>query len=323
MGGQVVIEPHPSSQAHGYHDHLLDFCRAFQSGSPLLLSSCAYCHNYSGQPPDGGLFHPQFDEIRAMSPTFGERHATELAEFLRARLAGGSGEGILNRYDSEGLGPSKLLIAHADEMIRRQNVFRLLDEQLAANNAIMRALRDATKRTQKKKVILVRGGAGTGKSIIALNALGETLRRQLQVYFVSGSGAFTSGIRRLLGRRLEGLVRFTDYFWNFGDNSVDVLIVDEAHRIRHRSSPRVPRAQRPQIGQTEELIRAARVILFFADEHQIISPDEVGEPDVIRDVASQLGTDFEEYALVSQFRCNGSSSYLEWLSDVLGLYPYD
>lgn len=167
------------------------------------------------------------------------------------------------------------------------------------------------------------GGAGTEKSVIALNALGETLRRNLRVYFVSGSAAFTKGVRRLLGRRLEGLVRFTDYFWNFEENSVDVLIVDEAHRVRDRSTPRVPRALRPQISQVEELIRAARVIIFFADENQIISPSEAGEPEVIRETASNTYADFEEYSLVSQFRCNGSSVYLDWLSDVLGLNSHD
>jgi uncharacterized protein len=69
IAGNLVSEPHPSLQVHGYHEHLKDFCRAFQSDAPIRLSSCAYCHNYSGLSPDHGLFHPQFDGIRSVSPT--------------------------------------------------------------------------------------------------------------------------------------------------------------------------------------------------------------------------------------------------------------
>jgi len=140
-----------------------------------------------------------------MSPTFGERDAAQVGAFLRARLSGGMGEEVLRTFDVEGIGPSKQLIDYANTMIQKQNVFTLLDEQLAANNAILNAVRKATKST-KKHVILIHGGPGTGKSVIALNTLGEALRNELTVYFVTGSAAFTQGIRKLLGQRLAGLV---------------------------------------------------------------------------------------------------------------------
>lgn len=316
IGGAQQYEPHPSAQVHGYHEHLEDFRRAFQGMNRVGLASCAYCHNYPGIIPDEGLFHPQFDQLRAESPTFGERDALLLARYFSVRLTGGRGQQVLDIYDSRGIGPSKSLIEHADEMIRHQNVFRLLDEQLAANNAILRAVKNAAK-TKRKHVILVRGGPGTGKSVIALNALGEVLRQELKVFLVSGSSAFTHGMRRVLGRRVEGLVRFTDYFWNAEPNSADVLIVDEAHRIRAMSVPRVPAHLRPTISQVEELMRAARVTVFFVDENQIISPDEIGEPAIIREIARQLHADYREFNLVSQFRCNGSDAYLAWLDDML------
>jgi hypothetical protein len=318
LNGNLVSELHPSAQVGAYHQHLADFCKALQSTSPVILSSCAYCYNYASSVPDEGLFHPQFDDCRAHSPTFASRDAHAFADFLRARLSGGRGEQVLAQFDREGLGPSKQLITHAGEMIKRQDVFRLLDEQLVANNAIVGAVRNAA-RGGRKRVILVHGGAGTGKSVIALNTLGEVLRKDLRTYFVTGSAAFTNGVRKVLGRRLEGLIRFTDYFWNFPENSVDVLIVDEAHRMRTRSTPRVPTAQRPQIGQIEELIRTARVTVFFADENQIISPSEIGEPTAISSAAASVGARFDEHRLRSQSRCNGSDAYLEWLDDLFDL----
>ena len=318
IGGSLQEEPHPSAQVYGYHQHLEDFRRAFQGVSRLGLASCAYCHNYPGIIPDEGLFHPQFDQLRTQSPTLGEYDAELLARYLNVRLAGGNGTSCIEVYDQFGIGPSKQLIDYAGNMIAHQSIFRLLDEQLAANNAILNAVRTASK-LKKKQVILVRGGPGTGKSVIALNALGEVLRRELRVFLVSGSSAYTHGMRRILGKRLDGLVRFTDFFWDAEPNSIDVLIIDEAHRIRAKSEPKVPGPLRPKISQIEELMRAAQTIIFFVDENQIIAPTEVGEPALIRETARQLGATYREFTLTSQFRCNGSDAYLTWLDDVLGL----
>lgn len=318
IGGTNQDEPHPSEQVHGYHDHLEDFRRAFQGDDRLGLASCAYCHNYPGIIPDEGLFHPQFDRIREDSPCFGEHDAEVLARYLGVRLRGGRGESVVKLYDEGGIGPSKQLIDHAGQMIREQNVFRLLDEQIAANNAILRAVKAATA-SDRKQVILVRGGPGTGKSVIALNVMGEILRRELTVNLVTGSAAFTHGMRRILGSRLDALVRFTDYFWDAPWNGIDVLLVDEAHRIRAKSQPRVATELRPKISQVEELMRASKVTVFFVDENQIISPEEIGEPAVFREAGRRVRAHFTEFVLATQFRCNGSDGYLGWLDDVLEL----
>lgn len=319
IGGGLHDKPHPSAQVFAYKGHLEDYRRAFQGGERIGLGSCAYCHNYPGIIPDEGLFHPQFDALRADAPTFGERDARILAKYLDVRLRHGKGAGIVDNYDRAGIGPSKSLIRHAGEMISRQGVFRLLDEQLAAANEIVRAIARATER-KRRQVILVRGGPGTGKSVVALNALGEVLRKELIVYLVSGSSAFTHGMRNILGDRLAGQIRFTDFFWNKPD-SADVIIVDEGHRIRARSVPKVRGHLRPTIGQVDELICAAKVSVFLVDENQIISPDEVGEPAVIQAAAARLGAEFHAFTLTGQFRCAGSAAYVDWLDDVLGLVP--
>jgi hypothetical protein len=318
IAGAPRTEPHPSAQVHCYGDHLQDFCLAFQGADRIGLASCAYCYNYPGIVPDEGLFHPQFDSLRAGSPTFGERDAELLARYLDVRLARGLGAPVLDAYDRRGIGPSKSLIDHASAMISEQNVFRLLDDQIAANNAIVRASTVATRKA-KKQVIVVRGGPGTGKSVIALNVLGEMLRQKRNVFLVTGSAAFTHGLRRILGPRLEGLLRFTDFFWKHDSNSIDVLIIDEGHRVRAKSVPKVARHLRPKISQLEELVRAARLTVFFVDENQIISPDEVGEPEIIRETAQRIGAAHQEFQLTGQFRCDGSAAYLDWIDDVLGL----
>lgn len=323
VGGSPQSLSHPSMQARGYHEHLEDFCVALHnSNSPIHLSSCAYCYNYAGSDPDDGLFHAQFAEDRRHSPVFGGRDKQQLAAFLWQRLARGGGRTVVERFDGEGIAPSKKLIEHANEMIQKQRVFKLLDAQVAANNGIVHAIMRATAQTHKR-VILVRGGPGTGKSVIALNAFGEALRKQLEVYLVTGSGAFTASMRELLGRRLSGKVRYTDFFWNFEPDSIDVMVVDEAHRIRTKSVPKVMGHLRPTIPQIDELIRASKVLVLFADENQIISPNEVGEPHTFRAAAKRCKAILEEFVLTAQFRCDGSEAYLEWLDDMLQLSEVD
>lgn len=167
--------------------------------------------------------------------------------------------------------------------------------------------------------MLVEGGPGTGKSVIALDALGHAIRKKQTTYLVSGSAAFTHGMRRLLGPELAPLVRFTDFFWNHPENSVDVLIVDEAHRIRTKSQPKVVAARRPKISQLEELVRAAKVTVLFMDENQIIQPDENGNPQQVVDLAANLGIKVIPHHLRAQFRCDGSNDYLWWVDALFDL----
>jgi hypothetical protein len=130
-------------------------------------------------------------------------------------------------------------------------------------------------------------------------------------------------MRRLLGRDLASLVRFTDQFWEAPEDSVELLIIDEAHRIRERSVPRVPAAQRPKISQLEELVRAARVTLLFMDKNQIIEPVETGDPEQVETLCHQLGIRFSRHVLRTQFRCDGSDEYLRWADRLLGLREED
>ena len=309
---------HPSAQVGAYRRHVGNFAKAFHTGKNVHLHALAYLHNYKREQDNGRLFGEDTEDLRRNTPTYAADDAEALAEVFWRHVREDSGKGVFRRVLDGGLGPSKMLVNHASEMISRQGVFTLLDEQIAARDSIVRAVRNAIQR-KTKTVVLIDGGPGTGKSVIALDSMGEALRKDQGVYLVSGSAAFTQSLRQLLGKELAGLVRFTDYFWNFAENDVDVLVVDEAHRIRNKSQPRVPKAERPTCSQLEELIRAARVTVLFMDVNQIINPDEVGSPDNVRDVCQDLGVRFVHHKLRSQFRCDGSDSYLHWADDFFEL----
>lgn len=316
MGGRIVSTTHPSAQVDAYRRHLMNFIRACYNAPPIRIACCAYAHNYRQR--TGALFEPQFADVIERAPIFCAGDAELLASFIRAQIGNDHGSEIYDRIRIEGLSPSPNLIGIAAEMIRRQNVFTMLDEQIPAQRNIVRALTKSIKR-RRKSIILIDGGPGTGKSVIALDAFGHALREEKSAFLVSGSAAFTHGVRRLLGPDLASLVRFTDSFWDQPENSIDVLVVDEAHRIRSKSQPRVPAAQRPTIPQLEELVRAAKVTVLFMDTNQIIDPDECGDPDQVVALARKMGADFGYHRLHAQFRCDGSDEYLKWADELFDL----
>ena len=304
-------------QVDGYRRHLTNFVRAFHNQPAVRVDCCVYVHNYPQR--EGPLFDAQYADVMVKAPVFCATDAEALADFMKARLGDDRGAEIVSRIRREGFAPSKLLSSkNASEMIRRQDVFTMLDEQIPAQQSIVRSMNDAI-RWKGKSIILVEGGPGTGKSVIALDALGHAIRKKQIVHLVSGSAAFTHGMRRLLGPELAPLVRFTDFFWEHAESSVDVLIVDDAHRIRAKSVPKVIAARRPKISQLEELVRAARVTVLFMDTNQIIQPDESGDPTEVAVLAARLGIKLTAHRLRAQFRCDGSDEYLRWADTLFDL----
>lgn len=316
--------PHPSWQVEGYHFDLKDFLHIFQDTPAPVLSSCAYCHNYARLKEPQILFAPKFQEGLKKFPIFAKEDVEALGKYLQDRIAAGPGVEVFNRFLRSTVTPSKKLLEHTGDMINQRQIFTLIDDQIAAFNAIMHRAKQLAK-SQRKAVVIVKGGPGTGKSVIALEVMGELLRMKKTVVHATGSSAFTNTLRKIVGARAKGLFKFFNSFIDAAENSFDVLIADEAHRIRETSNnmytPKVKKSKTPQI---DELLRIARLCVFFIDEKQIVRPNEVGSIELIRDAAKKFGVRNEEIAefeLQTQFRCSGSDAYLQWLDNALGIRP--
>ena len=167
------------------------------------------------------------------------------------------------------------------------------------------------------------GGPGSGKSVIALSLLGELSRQGRAVLHATGSSAFTQTLRKVAGHRMPRVKALFSYYNNFVDaepNGLEVLINDEAHRIRETSTNRwTPATKRTGRPQVEDLIDAARVPVFLLDEHQVVKPGERGSVREIEAAAQRLGCETVRIDLNDQFRCGGSRLYEEWVLRLLGL----
>ena len=225
---------------------------------------------------------------------------------------------------SSRIAPSRQLLSVAAAEIRDREQFILLDQQQLAFRLVLHAT-EAARAGNSKTVVIVAGGPGSGKSVIALSLLGELARRGRTVVHATGSRSFTQTLRKVAGKgssRTQSLFKYFNQFIAAEPNDLEVLILDEAHRIRETSVDRyTPARFRSGRAQIDELMSAARVPVFLLDEHQVVRPGELGTVDEIEAHAMKLGLAVRKISLDDQFRCGGSEAYVEWVRRLLGLAP--
>lgn len=310
---------HPVEQVRRYCTHITDFVSALAE-HPDWLAGVAYLHNATDLDVDSLWHLPATGHGRLFT---GQRRGAFL-DYLRSRLAPAPGGAAADELLNSAIRPSKQLLTLAADEVQRREQFVLLDEQQTAYSLVMRALEQSW-RANTKEVIIVSGGPGSGKSVIALSLLGELSRQGRTVLHATGSSAFTQTLRRVAGARAPRVKSMFKYFNQFVDaerNGLDVLLCDEAHRIRETSANRYTKAAlRTGQPQVEELIDAARVPVFLLDQHQVVRPGEIGTVADIEAAAAQLGVASRKINLDAQFRCGGSRVYELWVQRLLGLAP--
>jgi uncharacterized protein len=311
---------HPLDQVRGYCEYLVDFLPAL-GGNIDSISGVAYLHNATEHGVARLRHFPESIQARMFT---GERRA-EFLDFLRSLLASDvPGAPYADALLSSRAAPSRQLLAVAADEIRQREQFVLLDEQKLAFNLVLHAT-EAARSGDSKTVVIVTGGPGSGKSVIALSLLGELARRGRTVVHATGSRSFTQTLRKVAGRgsrRTQSLFKYFNSFTDAERNGLEVLILDEAHRIRETSANRyTPARLRNGRRQVDELLAAARVPVFLLDEHQVVRPGEMGTVDDIEAHARQAKLSVVKVALDAQFRCGGSEEYLRWVLRLLGLTP--
>ena len=319
MGKAVRRVLHPSVQVGGYQQWLLDNHAVFYDADAVGLTAVSYLHNMPYDPA-GELWSDRHADALTANPLFTGTQSDKLAAYLNIHLGEGDGIPIMARVLESEYRPSRKLLEHTAAMIAAQSEFVLLDEQRVAFESVLAEAR-AGYHEAKKSVVLIQGGPGTGKSVIALHLVGELARMGYNAQHATGSKAFTENIRRVVGRRAGGSqFKYFNQYGNAAQNDVDVLILDEAHRLRETSASRfTPKAKRTDLPQVDELIKAAKTTVFFIDDYQTVRPNEVGSTQRILEAADRNGADVSAFELDTQFRMSGSKAFLTWVDHTLGL----
>src|SRR3954452_24327865 len=324
---ELVVQPtygprpvlHPVAQVRGYGEYLLDFLGVLH-GTTDVLAGAAYLHNATDDRVGALRGYPQ-DELGRL---FTGRDRGDFHDFLRSRLSPTNASVHADRLLRSSVAPSKQLLAVAAEEIRTREQFVLPDEQRVAFDLVLHEV-DKARQGDHKSVVVVSGGPGSGKSVIALSLLGELSRRGVRVAHATGSRSFTQTLRKVAGHRAPRTAALFRYFNQFMDadrNGLDVLIADEAHRLRETSANRWTKPElRTGKRQVDELIDAARVPVFLLDQNQVVRPGEMGTVEDIEKQARERGLDVHRVDLNTQYRSGGSAEYVEWVERLLGLVP--
>ncbi|GLZ77132.1 ATP-binding protein [Actinorhabdospora filicis] len=318
VGGMATTQLHPILQVRGYSEYMRHHLGIFDGPGPEL-TGVAYLHNASESDVAGlRSVHPDRD-----GRLFTGDEKDAFIAFLRSRLADDNATGAGDRFLASPVRPSKRLMEVAAREIREQEQFVLLDEQQIAYRIVQDAVLRA-KRADAKEIVIVSGGPGSGKSVIALSLLGDLYRRHISAYHATGSKSFTLTLRGASAKGapiVRSLFKYFNQFMTAEKNDFEVLICDEAHRLRETSVNRYTPTPLRDTGRTqlEELIDAARVPVFLLDEHQVVKSGEMGSVAEITAYAEARGHKVHLVDLDGQFRNGGSRVYEDWVLALLGL----
>lgn len=317
VGGRARDVLHPSKQARNYQRYLQDVHTVF-SESRVNLQACSFLHNLVYD-PTSEIFAKKHSALLELNPAFAGDQTGSLVDYLDGSVGAGHGGAILDLVLTGRYRPHKRLLEHTARVIRNEPTYVLLDEQQVVFNTILARVR-TRQLGSSKTAFVIRGGPGTGKSVLAVNLLASLSAQGYSTLHATGSKAFTENLRRTVGARAAAQFGYFNTFVNAEEDALDVLVLDEAHRIRSTSANRfTPAATRSDRRQVDELMRAAKTTVFFIDDMQVVRPGEVGSSDLIRSGAAELGVEVVEMELEAQFRCNGSDRFIRWVDTTLDL----
>ena len=322
------IVAHPSQQVKGYQGYLSNFIEVI-SNKELHLTGLAYCYNYLKVDPKhpSYLYDEKYKDLLEQYPTYAKDQKPELVEKLGLLLKNGDGLSVFNKMMASPIRPSKKLLNEVSTMIEQGNAgtFSLIEDQIVARNMILNKIRPMLKASNEdeihKSVIIVKGGPGTGKTVIALHILAELAKltkngHGFNVQYATKSKPLLEGVRHQVrpGTRMlfQNVLSYIPA--STEENAVDVLLIDEAHRIQKSPNHQYTKAwQRTDLSMVDTIIRSAKVTVFFIDDRQAIRGMEIGSAEMIREAAERWNASVDECELKSQFRCNGSDNYRDWI----------
>ena len=315
-GGAKRTVSHPSYQAWSYAQVLYDYNEVLQAGS-VKLHPCAYLHNYVRKGPNDPLFNPHYDQYLGEAPAFIAGDVQSLRSFIKKDILTGDEAEVVHAIDSGRIRPSKSLQDALAKMLAGNREFVLLDDQKVTYEWALHLSRKCME-DGKKRVFIVKGGPGTGKSVVAINLLCQLTGEGQIVQYVSKNSAprnvYTAKLRGgFTGKYIGGLFKGSGSYVDASCNSFNTLIIDEAHRLNEKSGL----FQNLGENQIKEIINAAQCSVFFIDEHQRVTTSDIGSVSLIREYAERAGAEVYEDELLSQFRCNGSDGYLSWIDNTL------
>ena len=319
-GGAIREVTHPSYQAWSYAAYIENYNESVQKEN-VKLYPCAYLHNYEPEEPKTVLSE-KYSEYIDKAPIFVSGDIYKLRDFINTYVKYGDDKDTLYLIENGKIKPSKSLQDCIAGMIKQNNEFILLDNQKVVYETAMDMARKSLN-DGKKRCLIVKGGPGTGKTVLAINLLSDLTNKPYEMvcHYVTKNAAPRAVFKaKLKGKEklssIDNMFRGSGVYTESRKNDIDVILADEAHRLNAKSGMFKNLGE----NQIKEIINAAKFSVFFIDETQRIDIYDIGSVAEIEKYLDEYGIIGEEKKILeleSQFRCNGSDGYLAWIDDVL------
>ena len=316
--GHAIREvAHPSYQAWSYATTIEDYNETVQD-KQIDLHPCAYLHNYLAVTPPT-LLSNNYKYYLEKAPAFIKGDVEKLRDFINKYIQYGDDKETLYMIENGKIRPSKSLQDALSSMLNGNEEFIMIDDQKIVYETALDMARKSYE-DGHKRVLIVKGGPGTGKSVLAINILVKLTNENMVCSYVTKNAAPRSVYATKLSgdfkkTRINNLFKGSGSFVESAENEFDVLIVDEAHRLNAKSGM----FQNLGENQIKEIIKASKFSIFFIDESQKVTLKDIGSIEEIQKYIKNANAESTIMELESQFRCNGSDGYIAWLDDVLDI----
>jgi uncharacterized protein len=317
LGRGLQETTHPSYQAITYVNLLRDHNEYIQN-NVVGIYACAYLHNMDRETTGFAIVDEWYEEYLNSAPLFFRKDNDILVDYLKKYIKFGDRDKLLYKIDQSKIKPSKSLSDKVSSMLLGNKEFEMIDEQKVVYENLRDFIIDNPNDT--KRTIIVQGGPGTGKSVIAINLLSQLMNQQLNTMYVTANSAPREVYSNLLKgsikqSSIDNLFKGSGVFVDSLSDEFDVLIIDEAHRLKEKSGFYGNQG----FNQIQEIIHASKINIFFIDEDQTVHIKDAGDVETIEMFAKELDSEIYHFELQSQFRCAGSDGYIAWLDHVLGI----
>lgn len=314
LGGTTRETEHPSYQAWTYASLIRDFNQTVQDEN-IHLHPCAYLHNCTS---DSTIKDSRYQDHITKAPVFLKSDTLKLRDFIKKNIQYGDDKELLYRIEGGKIRPSKKLADELSSMLAGNQEFMMIDEQKLVYETALHLSKHVEDSNSRKQVMIIEGGPGTGKTVVAINLLvAITQQERLAQYITKNSAPREVYHSKLTGSfkksHINNLFKGSGVYIDTEPNFYNTLLVDEAHRLNAKSGMFSHLGE----NQVKEIICASRLSIFFVDDDQMVTIKDIGEKSEIQKWAHTLNAQVHNFSLSSQFRCNGSTAYLAWLENTL------
>lgn len=316
---------HPSYQAYNYAQILLNYNEYIRE-KDVGLPSCSYLHNMAEGNSvllDDRIKYPLVEN----APVFYQGQKRRLGEYI-TKFVKKPNKHLLYLIEDSRIVPSKYLAKMLTDAIHGNPFFSYDEAQANSVAQIVETAVDSAK-YGGKRTIIIKGGAGTGKSVVAINALGQMINnrdsghRLNAIYVTANSAPRTLYAEELVQGDftkavIDGLFKYPTVFCHTGEDIYDCSLIDEAHRIfDFKGGVGIKKGTHV----LDDIIRASRVAVFFIDSDQAVTMTDFATIDRIKEAAERLHSKVIEgknLELKTQFRVTGGETYISFIKAFLG-----